>query len=99
MGTYAISQSVRVSVTFTASNLNYDPATVVVYVKSPKGVATTYIFGTDAAVQKDATGQYHLDVTPTSAGAWAYRWEGTSPTNGNIAAESLFTATASQFYS
>ena len=95
--TYLINQSVRLSVVFTASNLNYDPTTVTFFVKSPAGTITTYVFGTDSAVQKDATGQYHLDVTPNKAGGWSYRVEGTSSTNGNIAQEATFLAAQSSF--
>lgn len=97
--TYTINQTVRLSATFVASGLNYDPTTVTFFVKSPKGVVTSYVYGTDSAVQKDGTGVYHLDVTPSAAGGWSYRVESASSTNGNSASEATFLAAASSFYS
>lgn len=95
MSTYAFNKSVRLSVTFNEGS-NYDPALVVVKTCSPTGVITTYTYATDAAVQKDTTGQYHIDILPAQTGTWYYRWEGT--TNGVTAAdETSFFVEPSQF--
>lgn len=45
-----------------------DPTTVTATVRLPDGTVTVYTYGVDAAVVKDDTGQYHIDITPSSAG-------------------------------
>jgi hypothetical protein len=71
---------VRASVAFTnAAGAAADPTTVVVRVRAPntgRDGYTTYTYGTDAEVQKTATGAYYLDVACTVAGTYWVRWEG-----------------------
>ena len=74
---YKLGQRVRCAVTFTVSSTNTDPTTVKAKVKDPSGTVTTYTYGTDAALVKDATGQYHLDVDTDENGEWHFRFEGT----------------------
>lgn len=78
MNSYDKGDLVRVTGTFTnASDAATDPTTVTCKVKTPAGVTTTYLYGTDAALVKDSTGVYHLDITASTSGQWWYRWEGT----------------------
>ena len=72
-----------------------DPQTVKVSVRPPSGVISTYVFGTDAAVVKDSTGKYHIDIDANASGAWAVRWfsEGT----GKAAVEMRFKVKKSDF--
>lgn len=44
------------------------------------GTATTYTYGTDAALTKTGTGAYQLIVDADQSGMWAYRWEGETDT-------------------
>ncbi len=78
MNSYPFNQSVRLTTTFSQAGTAYDPASIVLKTCTPGGVITTYTYGTDAALQKDSTGTYHVDVTLVQAGIWTYRWEGTS---------------------
>lgn len=54
-----------------------DPSTVTLVVREPGGTRTTYVFGTDVEVVKDATGVYHFSHVPDAVGRWGYRWVGT----------------------
>lgn len=73
-----------------------DPATIKFTYRSPLGVETTYTYGTDAALVKDSTGDYHVDVVPDIGGRWRYRWL-TSGTNKTIALEGSFLVQTSRF--
>lgn len=96
MAKYTIGNLIRVSAAFTNSGGSaVDPGQVRAKVKSPLGVITTYTYGTDAALVKDSTGNYHLDVEPTVQGVWKYRWEGLTSNKG--AGESSFTVAESVF--
>lgn len=76
--TYQIGKRVRSSVVFRdVAGAATDPSTVVFKVRTPSGSETTYTYGVDAAVVKDATGTYHVDVTLTAAKRWSFRWNGT----------------------
>jgi hypothetical protein len=67
---------VRLTGVFTAP-VGVDPGTVSVIVFGPNGGRVTYVHGTDAALVKDSTGNYHLDYAPTMAGTHWYRWVST----------------------
>lgn len=54
-----------------------DPTTVKFKYTKPSGTTTTLVYLTDAALVKDSTGNYHVDLDLTEAGMWFYRWEGT----------------------
>jgi len=59
---------------------------------------TTYVYGTDSELVKDATGDYHFDVDVDEEGTWYYRIEGeTSGGAKQGAAEGTFEAEASVF--
>lgn len=70
-----------------------DPGGVTFTLRAPSGALTTYTYGTDAALVKDSTGNYHVDVVVSAAGRYRYRFAGV--TTGQAAAESVFRVQAS----
>ena len=93
---YDVGDLVRVSLAFTnASGSAADPTTVRGRFRDPAGSVTTYVFGTDGELVKDATGNYHFDVGPTASGEWRYRGEGAGAVQA--AAEGRFIVRASAF--
>lgn len=74
---YKKGQKVRCSVEFKVDSVLTDPTTVTFKYKKPSGTITTLVYGTDAAVVKDATGKYHVDVTTDEKNEWNFRFEGT----------------------
>lgn len=74
---YAKDSLVRVSSEFTVSSVDTDPTTVKCFYKDPNNVVTTLVYGTDAALVKDSTGKYHVDIQASIAGNWWYRFEAT----------------------
>jgi hypothetical protein len=52
-----------------------DPTTVRFKYRKPQGETATLVYGTDADVKKDTTGDYHVDVLLDQPGAWTFRWE------------------------
>lgn len=72
---YDIGDLVRVSGAFTtAAGVAQDPSVVKCSVRTPAAVVTTYTYGTDAALVKDSTGNYHVDVSAAAIGWYYYRW-------------------------
>ena len=71
--------TVRISAEFyNAAGVLTDPTTVTFYAKGPSFTnEESFVFGVDAEVVKDATGQYHADFTFTGAGAHWFRTKGT----------------------
>jgi hypothetical protein len=59
----------------TAAGTLTDPTTVVLKVRDPAGVTTTYTYPA-APIVKDAAGSYHADYVPAVAGTYVWRWEG-----------------------
>lgn len=75
---YTKGQKVRCSVNFTVSGTLTDPTTVTFKYKKPGlTTVTTLVYGTDAALVKDAVGQYHADIITDKNGEWQFRFEGT----------------------
>jgi hypothetical protein len=85
---YDIGDLVRCTGTFAASGANVNPDAIMFKVKAPSGAITTYTYGTDAALVRDATGVYHVDVSATEAGQYVYRFWSTGI--GQAAAEGQF---------
>lgn len=77
MGTnvYAKDSLVRVSSEFTISGTDTDPTTIKAMYKDPNNSVTTLTYGADAALVRDSTGKYHVDINATIAGNWWYRFE------------------------
>jgi hypothetical protein len=70
---------------------------VVIMHKDPSGNVTTLTYGVDAAVVKDGTGIYHVDVDVDEEGRWFYRCEGSGTTQQAVC-EGEFLAQDSEFY-
>ena|SRR5487761_2034170 len=76
MNSYVINEPVHLSVTFASGGTAADPTGVTGKVRTPSGTITTYASG-DGNLIRDGVGLYHLDITPTVAGVWSYRFIGT----------------------
>lgn len=66
-----------------------DPGTLKFIVKTPGGVSTTHVFGTDPAVVRTAIGVFHIDVAITASGTWHIRVE-TSGVGSGAEENSIF---------
>ena len=78
MNRYILGNSIRMSAAFTNGGAATDPTGITFKIRSPmNGTITSYTYGTDAALVKDSTGNYHVDHTPTAAGSHYYRFAGT----------------------
>lgn len=91
--------TIRIPVTFqNDEDEDIDPDTVTFkLISHESGQQFTYVFGTDDELQKTSTGDFYVDVTPTEAGRYTYRWE-TTGTNQLLATEGNFVVQASPFY-
>lgn len=94
---YDLGDLVRCSGSFTTTaGAAMDPAAVFFKVKDPEGTVSTPIqYGVDAALVKDSTGNYHVDVDANKSGTWRYRFYSTG--NGQAADEGSFNVAASNF--
>lgn len=80
MAIYDIGDVPRIRATFTSGTpaVVVDPTTIKFKYRVPGALTTTTLtYGVDAALVKDATGIYHVDITIIIAGTWFYRWEAT----------------------
>ena len=94
--TFQVGDDVKCTAEFqTADDAAVDPDTVRFKVKNPSGTVTTLAYGTDAAVIRDSTGNYHVIVDANQAGTWHYRFWSTG--NGKAADESTFEVEESDF--
>lgn len=92
---YDIGDLVRCTGTFAAAGTNVNPDAIMFKVKTPAGVVTTYTYGTDAALVRDSTGVYHVDVSVAEAGEYVYRFWSTG--TGQAASEGQFVVKATLF--
>lgn len=89
INSYDVGDLVRVSAAFTDdAGTATDPTTVSIAYKSPAGVTTTLVYGTDPEVVRDSAGHYHADIDVTESGTWRFRWFSSGP--GQAAEESRF---------
>lgn len=93
-GVYRPGELVRVTATFTVGGVATDPTAVQCIVVDPQGSRTVYTYGVDAALAKDGTGVYHVDLSPTVAKTWTYAFKSTG--TGQGAAEATFTVKESK---
>jgi hypothetical protein len=71
-----VGDSVRLPVAFTdPAGVAADPTVVTATVVAPSGTSTSYAVPT--IVNDPAVGAFHLDVTPTAPGLWAWKFVGT----------------------
>jgi hypothetical protein len=92
---YDIGDLVRCTGTFASSGTNVNPDAIMFKVKTPAGVVTTLTYGTDAALVRDSTGVYHVDVSVAEAGEYEYRFWSTG--TGQAASEGQFVVKATLF--
>lgn len=93
---YDLGDLVRCTGTFTDADGNaQDPAAVFAQVQDPSGNTAEYEYGEDAALVKDATGVYHVDVDCDEVGWWYYRIYSTG--SGQAADETKFLILESAF--
>lgn len=59
-----------------------DPTTVSFKYRTPAGVETTFVYGTDPEVARASTGSYFVDLDLTEIGRWAYMWTATGTVQG-----------------
>ena len=90
MNVYDIGDVVRLSnaMTVTSTGSAVDPGALTLVIQDPTGLQTAYVYGTDAELVKDSTGNYHCDVTVSTAGKWRFRWTSTGSAVGSE--ESVF---------
>lgn len=70
--------SVRIRATFEdADHVVTDPTTITGKFSTPAGVTTTYVYGTNAELVKEATGIYYFDINLNAPRVWNFRFEGT----------------------
>jgi hypothetical protein len=74
---YQPRQRIRTTGRFRAAGAYADPTTITVKLADPHGILTTFLYGLDPEVVRDAVGRYHMDLTTGSTpGRWVYRYEG-----------------------
>ncbi len=88
--TYPIGAVVQVATLFATDGVAVDPTAVLFsYMPVALGTATTLTYGTDAALVKDSTGNYHVNLDTTSyGGQWNWRFFSTG--TGQSSIESSF---------
>lgn len=75
---YDIGDTRRLQCTFKdITGVVKDPTTITFNMVEPDGVATPYVFGTDAELVKDSTGVFHVDWPITKQGRHAWSLAGT----------------------
>lgn len=93
MAEYDIGDSIKLYTTtpFTdkSTDTATDPDVVRFRVRKPDGTVTSYVYGTDAEVVRDGTGDYHMLVRPAAGeqGTWRWRIEAETSTGVAMAAE------------
>jgi hypothetical protein len=96
INSYDLGVVVRVSWTITASSAAVDPTAMTFKSRyGLDGTITTLTMGTDAALVKDSTGHYHVDLTLASEGELYYRVDATGA--NAVAAEGQLTVNGSTF--
>lgn len=81
---YQVGDLVRVTGTFTtAAGVATDPTAVFAEYKDPSGNTTELEYPADAALVKDSTGVYHIDIDADEAGSWFYRFYSTGTGQAN----------------
>lgn len=93
---FTLGELIRVSGTFTNSaGTAADPTGVLFKYMNPEGTSIALVYGVDAALVKDSTGNYHIDVDANQTGTWRWRFYATG--TGQTAEEGSFTVDESAF--
>ena len=93
---FIIGDTARISVALTHPDTGsaVDPGGLTLQVRAPGGSLTTLTYGIDAAMVKEAVGQFRADIDLATAGVWHWRWTASGANKG--VAEGQLTAKASQ---
>lgn len=76
LNVYDVGDAVELVATLeNADGQRVDPPTVRCKVRTPSGTVTTYTYGVDTALVRDAVGAYRLRVAVQEPGYWWFRWE------------------------
>lgn len=89
-------ESARLTCTFrTTAGALQDPSAVRFLYRDPAGAVTTWVYGTNAQLQRLSLGVFLVEIALPSAGAWYWRWEG----SGSLvaASEGAFVVAQGQF--
>ena len=74
MAYYTQGSTVRIAIKFTSTaGADADPTTVTFKYKAPGRGWIVLTYPTDAALVKDSTGDYHVDITADHKGVWYYQ--------------------------
>src|SRR5258708_4089071 len=74
---FALGQLVRLSCTFSGGRTPTDPTTITTAYRDPSGAVTSLTYGVDAALKRQSTGVYYVDVSASIGGTWSHRFAGT----------------------
>lgn len=75
---YDIGDKPTLSYTFlNAAGAAADPTVVTLKLRTPAGVETSHVHGTDVNVVKDSVGVYHYELPLAESGLYTWRWIGT----------------------
>ena len=80
--TAVVGTIVNVRVAFTNPDDNdaaYDPNAVSLSMRTPAGVTTEYVYGTDAALELESAGHYLFRLTLSEESTYRWTWTGSSP--------------------
>lgn len=77
MAIYDIGDGRRLTATFRdMAETPADPTTIGFTMTEPDGTTSTYAYGADAELVREAAGVFHVDWTITQAGRHHYKWTG-----------------------
>jgi hypothetical protein len=65
----------------------FDPASLSIRVRTPRGTKYTLTYGVDSAVVRVSTGIYTAEIHCNVAGRWDYKWTALRPANVPLAVE------------
>ena len=73
---YVVGQRPRFSAQFRLGSVMMDPTLIKFIYKKPSGSSPIVLtYGVDAALVKEATGKYYVDLFLDEAGLWKWRYE------------------------
>jgi hypothetical protein len=73
---YDKGDKVRSQMVFTVNGVPTDPTTITAKVRTPAGVTTPYVYGSDAEVVRVSTGVYRIDISAAQSGLYHVKWVG-----------------------
>ena len=89
-GRIYVDDTKRIAINFQDDDGNdIDPTGLTFKWMSPSGTITSYVYGTDAALVRLSTGDYHIDVTPDESGRWRWRWISTGTGKASVTEGSM----------